>query len=134
MKKLFALTMLICLAMICSCQKQGSAAERQLAQRKAELDARAKALNEREKALAERANPTASAHLSSPDLKTQGKVSDPEQAKAEMERRLQQLPPEAQRLIPDPALKAEKKAKLHERVAEKKRRLEEVKKMGPEEG
>src|SRR2546430_11399623 len=106
MKKLFALTMLICLAIICSCQKQGSAAERQLAQRKAELDAREKALderekalnekalNEREKALAERENPTASAHLSSPDLKSQGKVSDPEQAKAEMERRLQQLPPD----------------------------------------
>ena len=40
--------MLISFAMICSCQKQDSAAE-QLAQRKAELDAREKALDEREK-------------------------------------------------------------------------------------
>ena len=43
--------MLICFAMICSCQKQDSAAEQQLAQRKTELDARETALDEREKAL-----------------------------------------------------------------------------------
>src|SRR5947208_13141493 len=54
MKKLFVLSMLIPLAMVCSCQKQNAAAEQQLAQRKAELDTREKALDEREKALAER--------------------------------------------------------------------------------
>jgi hypothetical protein len=54
MKKLFALSTFISLAIICSCQKQDSAAEQQLAQRKTELDAREKALEEREKALAER--------------------------------------------------------------------------------
>jgi hypothetical protein len=54
MKKLFALSMLIPLAMVCSCQKQDAAAEQQFAQRKAELDTREKALDEREKALAEK--------------------------------------------------------------------------------
>src|SRR4029453_5755727 len=54
MKKLFALSMLIPLAMVCSCQKQDAAAEQQLAQRKVELDTREKALDEREKALAEK--------------------------------------------------------------------------------
>jgi hypothetical protein len=54
MKKTLALSLLIPFALICSCQKQDSAAEQQLAQRKTELDAREKALDEREKALAER--------------------------------------------------------------------------------
>lgn len=54
MKKLLALSMLIPLAMICSCKKQDAAAEQQLAQRKAELDTREKALDERERALAEK--------------------------------------------------------------------------------
>jgi hypothetical protein len=54
MKKTFALSLLIPFALICSCQKQDSTAEEQLAQRKTELDAREKALDEREKALAER--------------------------------------------------------------------------------
>ena len=54
MKKLFALSMLIPLAMVCSCQKQDAASEQQLAQRKVELDTREKALDEREKALSER--------------------------------------------------------------------------------
>jgi hypothetical protein len=54
MKKTFALSLLIPFALVCSCQKQDSAAEQQLAQRKTELDAREKALEEREKALAQR--------------------------------------------------------------------------------
>jgi hypothetical protein len=54
MKKLLALSMLIPLAMICSCKKQDAAAEQQLAQRKAELDTREKALDERKRALAEK--------------------------------------------------------------------------------
>jgi len=55
MKKTFVLSLLIPFALVCSCQKQDSTAEQQLAQRKMELDAREKALDEREKALAERA-------------------------------------------------------------------------------
>src|SRR5262249_3528143 len=55
MKKTFILSLLIPFALVCSCQKQDSAAEQQLAQRKTELDAREKALDQREKALAERA-------------------------------------------------------------------------------
>jgi len=54
MKKTFALSLLIPFALVCSCQKQDSTAEQQLAQRRTELDAREKALDEREKALAER--------------------------------------------------------------------------------
>jgi hypothetical protein len=54
MKKLYVLSILIPLAMVCSCQKQDAAAEQQLTQRKAELDAQEKALDEREKALAAR--------------------------------------------------------------------------------
>ena len=54
MKNLLALSTCISLAILCSCQKQDSTAEQQLAQRKTELDAREKALDEREKALAER--------------------------------------------------------------------------------
>src|SRR5262249_6694671 len=55
MKKTFILSLLIPFALVCSCQKQDSTAEQQLAQRKVELDAREKALDQREKALAERA-------------------------------------------------------------------------------
>jgi hypothetical protein len=46
--------LLIPFALVCSCQKQDSIAEQQLAQRKTELDAREQALDEREKALAAR--------------------------------------------------------------------------------
>ena len=54
MKRTLALSLLIPFALVCSCQKQDSTAEQQLAQRKTDLDAREKALDEREKALAER--------------------------------------------------------------------------------
>jgi len=144
MKKIFVLSMLIPFAMICSCQKQDSAAERQLAQRKAELDAREKALDEREKALAEREKATASArtipippNLQSrpipPDLQSRGQVRDPAQVKAERDRRLQQLPPDVQKLIPDPsrlqAEKAERDKRIQERLGERQRRLEELQRM-----
>jgi hypothetical protein len=55
MKKTLVLSLLIPFALVCSCQKQDSTVEQQLAQRKTELDAREKALDEREKTLAERA-------------------------------------------------------------------------------
>jgi hypothetical protein len=54
MKRILALSLLIPFGLVCSCQKQDSTAEQQLAQRRTELDAREKALDEREKALAER--------------------------------------------------------------------------------
>jgi hypothetical protein len=63
MKKLLTLSMLIPLAMVCSCQKQDASMEQQLAQRKAELDTRAKALDDREKALAAREKAIARAAL-----------------------------------------------------------------------
>jgi outer membrane translocation and assembly module TamA len=119
MKKLFALTMLISLAMICSCQKQDSAAEQQLAQRKTELDAREKVLDKRENALVERENALverenalverekalAEKEKAMTNPRTipsgiQGQTPDPEQAKAERDSRLQQLPPELRTLIP----------------------------------
>ena len=54
MKKIFILPTFISLVMICSCQKQDSAAEQELAQRKTELDARENALDERMNALDDR--------------------------------------------------------------------------------
>jgi hypothetical protein len=92
MKKLFTLTMLISFAMICSCQKQDSAAAQQFAQRKAELDAREKALDEREKALAEREKLTT--NMRPMPAIVPRRSLDPAQAKAEREKRLQQLPPD----------------------------------------
>jgi hypothetical protein len=130
MKKLLTLTMLVSFAMICSCQKHDSAAERQLAQRKAELDAREKELDEREKALAERERATVQ---SVPDARQRGQVRDPAQLKADIDRRLQQLPPDAKSLIGVPsgakAARDEKDARVQERVAEKERMLEEKQRM-----
>jgi hypothetical protein len=61
MKKVFVLSMLTGFAMICSCHKQDSASQDQLAEKKLQLDAREEALaerksvlDERDKALAER--------------------------------------------------------------------------------
>jgi predicted acyl esterase len=114
MKRMFVLSMLISFAMICACQKRDSAAEAQLAQRKAELDTREKALDEREKALSRRP------------------VVEPEEAKAERDRRLQQLPPELQALIRDRLLldarTAEKSRGTEDRAAELRRRLEAARK------
>ena len=124
--------MLISLGMICACQKQDSSADEQLAQRKAELDTREKALNEREKALGDwekaitrfRANPS--------DLQSRKPAVDPEQAKAERERRIQQLPPELQALIRDRSLldtrAAEKSRTTEDPAAQLRRRLEEERK------
>jgi len=137
--------------MICSCQKQDSATEAQVAQRKAELEAREKAeaerekalkaLVEREKALAEREKATASAQTITPDAQSrgqvtdpaqlkallgQGQVTDPAQMKAQKEKNLQQLPPEVHALIPDPAkVKAQRDAIMQEQLARRQRFLEE---------
>jgi hypothetical protein len=115
MKKMFVLSIFISFAMICSCQKQDSTAEAQLAQRKTELDVREEALvqrekgvEEREKAVAEREKTVASSRVIQP----QRQPPDAAQAEAERQKRIQQLPPELRALIPDrsrmEAAKAEK--------------------------
>jgi hypothetical protein len=127
MKKLFTLTMLISFTMICSCQKQDSAAERQFAQRKTELDAREQTLdqrekelalretvlNERERALAEKGKaiangstipipPNLQSRPISPDLQSRDQLRDPAVLKAERERVKQQLPPQFKALLNPP--------------------------------
>jgi hypothetical protein len=104
MKKMLLLSTLIPFAIICSCQKQDSSAEAQLAQRKTELDVREealvqreKAVDEREKAVAEREKAVANSRVVQPHAQ----VADPAQAEAERQRRIQQLPPDFRALIPD---------------------------------
>jgi chromosome segregation ATPase len=136
MKRMLVLCTLISFAIICGCQKQDSAAEAQFAQRKAELDAREKALEEREKALGEWEKAITKFRGIPPNLQSSKPVIDPEQAKAERERRIQQLPPELQALIRDRSLldprTADKNRGTEDRAAELQRRLEEArqKKMG----
>jgi predicted nucleic acid-binding Zn-ribbon protein len=136
MKRMFAIPLLIFLAMICACQKQDSAAEAQLAQRRAELDAREKALEEREKAVSEWEKAMTKFRAIPSDLQSRKPVVDPEQAKAEREKRIQQLPPELQALIRGRSLldarTAEKSRGTEDRAVELQRRLEEArrKKMG----
>ena len=104
MKKMFVISMLIASGMICACQKQDSAAEAQLAQRKTELDAREealvqreKAVDEKEKAVAEREKAVATRRIIQPRRQT----PDAAQAEADRQRRIQQLPPELRALVPD---------------------------------
>jgi predicted nucleic acid-binding Zn-ribbon protein len=130
MKRMVVLSMLTSFAMICACQKQDSAAEAQFAQRKAELDAREKALEEREKALGEWEKAISKFRAIPPDLQSRKPVVDPEQAKAEREKRIQQLPPELQALIRDRSLldtrSAEKSGTQEDPAVLLQRRLEEV--------
>jgi chromosome segregation ATPase len=71
--------------------------------RKAELDAREKALDEREKAVSEWEKAMTKFRAIPSDLQSRKPAVDPEQAKAEREKRLQQLPPELRALVPNPA-------------------------------
>jgi len=128
MKKILFLSTLISFAMICSCQKQDSAAEQQLAQRKTELDAREEALAERKSALDEREKTLAEREKATADARTirsgvQSQIPDPAQAKAERDRRIQQLPPEFRALIPDrsklDAAKGERDRKKQEGLAQR---------------
>ena len=117
MKKISVLSLLIPFALLCSCQKQDSTAEQQLAQRKTELDAREKALDEREKALAEREKLVAKPRV----------PSVPRIAPAEPQRT---VPPELKGLIADPSqLRTEREQRIQERLAERQRKMEEVQKM-----
>ena len=130
MKMMVLFSTLICLAMTCACQKQDSATEEQLAQRKAELDTREKALDEREKALAVREKTMARFRPIPSDRQSRRPAIDPEQAKAERERRLEQLPPEIRALIPDrsalDARAADKSRGTQDQAAELQRRIEEA--------
>jgi len=104
MKKISVLLMLIPLAVICSCQKEDSAAQAQLAQRRTDLDVREealvqreKAVDEREKAVAEREKAVANARIIQP----QRQLANAAEAEAERGRRIQQLPPELKAFILD---------------------------------
>ncbi len=102
MKNIFTLSLLTLFALICSCQKQDSAAEQQLAQQKAELDAREKALNERLDSLGDRVNSLdervkqlaekqgAAANAQIP-ADVQGQTPDAAELQAERDRARQQL-------------------------------------------
>jgi len=101
---MFVLSMLISFAMICSCQKQDSAAEQQLAQRKTEVDAREtalierlNALDEKVKALAEKEQTTLNAGTTATGV--QGQTPDPAQVTAERDRAIQQF----RALLPNPS-------------------------------
>jgi outer membrane murein-binding lipoprotein Lpp len=114
MKKYFLLSMLISFAMICSCQKQDSTAEQQLAQRKTELDTREKALDDRVNALDEKVNAldervnalaenekaAANARMI-PPAQSSDTISDPTQAKAERDRKIQEIAAEFRAMVPD---------------------------------
>ena len=114
MKKMFILSMLISSAMICSCQKQDSAAEQQPAQRKTEVDTRETALIERlnaldekvnaldkkVKALAEKEQITLNAGTTTTGV--QGQTPDPAQVIAERDRAIQQIQ-QFRALLPNPS-------------------------------
>jgi len=124
MKKLLALSMLIPLAMVCSCQKQDTTAEQQLAQRRIELDTREKALDEREKALAEKEKAIARAAMIPADaqlraLKRDGSSNVPSSAT---------IPPG---LAPPDAsqLKASRERRMEQLRAVRQRRLEAIQEM-----
>ena len=117
MKKIFVLSLLIPFVLLCSCEKQDSTAEQQLAQQKTELDAREKALDEREKALAERENLVAKSRI----------APVPRIAPAGPQRT---VPPELKGLMADPSqLRTEREQRMQERLAERQRKMEEVQKM-----
>jgi chromosome segregation ATPase len=117
MKKKSILPIIICFAMICSCQKQDSAAEQQLAQRKTELDARETALDERLNALDEKVNALdkrlnafaenekskANVQTIPPDAQSRGVIRDEAQTKAERDTRIQEFRAEIRARIPDPS-------------------------------
>jgi hypothetical protein len=133
MKRIVVFATLVSL-MISACQKQDSAAEAeaQLDQRKAKLDAREKALDEREQVVAQWEKAFATSRLNPFNVRPSKPAIDLEQAKAERERRIQQLPPELQALIRDHSRlnprAAEKNRGIGDRGAELQRRLEEARK------
>ena len=123
MKRIFVLSMLIPVAMMCSCQKQDSAAEVQLAQRKAELDARERAFDEKLNSLDERVNSLdqrvkelaekQKAITTSGVIESRDQVPDPAQAQAERDRTIQQVPAEFRSMIGNDAkMKGEREREI----------------------
>jgi uncharacterized protein (DUF3084 family) len=138
MKKNLILSMLISSAMFCSCQKQDSTAEQQLAQRKVELDVREdaliqrekvveereQALDKREKAVAENEKAAANARMI-PPAQSSDTISDPTQAKAERDRKIQEIAAEFRAMVPDSS-KAEKDRITKERLSQAQGALKEL--------
>ena len=148
MKKIFVLSVLTSVAMICSCQKKDSAAEQRLAQRKAELDARVGELAEREKVLAEKDASVSSSHEKQDDdlraekdaLAKEDALKDTAQsnastvsigsrgqaAAAELNARKSEVPAEVQALVADPSQMIDAMDKIdQERAARKQLELQQ---------
>lgn len=125
MKKLFILSMLIPLAMVCSCQKQDTAAEQQLAQRKAELDTREKALDEREKRLADREKAVARAAMLPADLQSRALKRDGSSNVLPSA----SIPPGLAPSADAAQLKASRERRMEELRALRQRRLDAIQKM-----
>ena len=103
MRKIFVLSVLTSVAMICSCQKKDSAAEEQLTQPKTERGRREEALAERLNSLEEKVNEldqsvkelakkekaTVNARTSTTDVQDQ--TSDPAQIQAENEKMVREF-------------------------------------------
>jgi DNA repair exonuclease SbcCD ATPase subunit len=133
--------LLICLPIICSCQKQDSTTEQELAKQKTELDAREdaldekinaldgklKALDERVRALADNQKAMASGAANLTGV--QGGTPDPAQEQAERER-IQQFSAQMRARMADPtrlkAEKAEKERRSQERRAQTQPSLEQL--------
>jgi hypothetical protein len=137
MKEFFLISMLVSFAAMCSCQKQDTTAEQQLAQRKVELDARENALaeresslNARETALNERENALAEKEKAMAKARTIPHATpDSSQVKAETDSRIQQLPPDLRSLVESSqanSAKDEKDRKRQEGLAQGQRIREDL--------
>lgn len=110
MNKNLVASMFVVFVTICSCQKQNSSVDVQLVRRQTALDTRDAALGEREKALDEREKVLSQREIAVAErekaianvLPRAGQTPDAAQAKAELQRRIEQLPPEVRALVPDP--------------------------------
>ena len=117
MEKTLAVSLLIAFALVCSCEKQDSTAEQELAQRETQLDAREKALDEREQALAKREK-----------LLVKPRIAPrPRTAPSPRQR---PVPADRQGRMADPSqLSTEREQRMQEPLAERRRRMEEVQRM-----
>ena len=132
MKKTLLLSTVVSFAMICSCQKNDSGAEAQLAQRKTELDAREEALIQREKAvdarekeIAEREKALANSRI----IQSQRQAPDAAQAEAERQKRIQQLPPELKALVPDRSQVEAAQAQKQQQSAQRQSEIQQSQRM-----
>ena len=132
MKKTLLLSTVVSFAMICSCQKNDSGAEAQLAQRKTELDAREEALIQREKAvdarekeIAEREKALANSRI----IQSPRQAPDAAQAEAERQKRIQQLPPELKALVPDRSQVEAAQAQKQQQSAQRQSEIQQSQRM-----